>query len=148
MCIRDRWTFVIWGAIHGSLLAMERWCGKTPIYARLPAPLPTLCTFVVVLITWVFFRAESFGGSMDYLGAMFGLAQPATAAPLIAPLLYQPQYLIVMAACVLIHLLRLDTWELAQEVRPVRMAWASAAMVASALILFTQSYNPFLYFRF
>ncbi|HUS81030.1 MAG TPA: MBOAT family protein [Armatimonadota bacterium] len=143
-----QWTFVIWGAIHGSLLALERWRGKAPVYARLPGPLPTLCTFVVVLITWVFFRAESFGQSVDYLGAMFGLAQPAAAAPLVAPLLYQPQYLIVMAACVLIHLLRLDTWEAAQEIKPVRLAWAAAAMLASAAILFTQSYNPFLYFRF
>ena len=130
------------------LLAAERWRNKSPIYARLPGPLPALCTFVVVLITWVFFRAESFGQSVDYLSAMFGVAQPAAASPLITPLLYQPQYLLVMVACVVIHLLRLDTWDAAQEVRPARMAWASVAMLASAAILFTQSYNPFLYFRF
>ena len=143
-----QWTFVIWGALHGLLLAAERWRNKSPIYARLPGPLPALCTFVVVLITWVFFRAESFGQSVDYLSAMFGVAQPAAASPLITPLLYQPQYLLVMVACVVIHLLRLDTWDAAREVRPARMAWASVAMLASAAILFTQSYNPFLYFRF
>ncbi|MGD9497501.1 MAG: MBOAT family protein [Armatimonadota bacterium] len=143
-----QWTFVIWGAIHGLLLAAERWRGKQPVYARLRGPLPALCTFVIVLITWVFFRAESFGQAVAYLGAMFGLAQPAAAAPLMEPLLYQPQYLLVMAVCVLVHLLRWDTWEAAQEVRLARMAWASAAMLASAAILFTQSYNPFLYFRF
>jgi hypothetical protein len=30
----------------------------------------------------------------------------------------------------------------------VRMGWAAAAMLFSAAILFTQAYNPFLYFRF
>jgi alginate O-acetyltransferase complex protein AlgI len=140
--------FVIWGAIHGSLLAFERWRGKRAIYARLPRPLPALCTFVVVLITWVFFRAETLAGALSYTGSMLGIVEPSAASPLVGPLLYQPQYLMVMAACVLIHLLRLDTWELAQEARPKRMALASAAMVASAVILFTQSYNPFLYFRF
>ncbi|MGI5817123.1 MAG: MBOAT family O-acyltransferase [Armatimonadota bacterium] len=143
-----QWTFVIWGAIHGSLLAFERWRGKRAIYARLPRPLPALCTFVVVLITWVFFRAETLAGALSYTGSMLGIVEPSAASPLVGPLLYQPQYLMVMAACVLIHLLRLDTWELAQEARPKRMALASAAMVASAVILFTQSYNPFLYFRF
>ncbi len=143
-----QWTFVIWGAIHGSLLAFERWRGKKALYARLPGALPVLCTFVLVLITWVFFRAETFGQAVGYIGSMFALTQPTLSAPLAEPLIYQPQYLIVMAACIIIHVLRLDTWELAQEVRPVRMALASAAMVASAVILFTQSYNPFLYFRF
>jgi len=143
-----QWTFVIWGAIHGSLLALERWHGKQPIYARLPAPIPALATFVIVLFTWVFFRAESFGQSIDYIAAMFGLGQPAAAATLATPLLYQPQYLLVMAACVLVHLLRWDTWEAAQEIKPQRMAWAAAAMLFSATILFTQAYNPFLYFRF
>jgi len=143
-----QWTFVIWGAIHGSLLALERWRGKKPIYAGLPGAIPVLLTFVIVLITWVFFRAETFGAATGYLGSMFGLSQPSSASALMEPLLYQPQYLIVMAACVLIHLLRLDTWDLAQEVKPAKMAWASAAMLASAAVLFTQSYNPFLYFRF
>lgn len=143
-----QWTFVIWGALHGLLLAAERWRGKAPVYARLPGPLPALCTFVIVLITWVFFRAESFGQAIIYLGAMFGLGPSATAAPLLEPLLYQPQYLLVMAACVLIHLLRWDTWEAAQEVQSRRMISASTAMAASVAVLFTQSYNPFLYFRF
>jgi len=143
-----QWTFVIWGAIHGSLLALERWRGKNALYSRLPGALPVLCTFAVVLITWVFFRAETLGQAVGYVGSMFGVVQASTAAPLVGPLLYQPQYVLVMAACVLIHLLRLDTWELAQEARPVRMALAAAAMLASVTILFTQSYNPFLYFRF
>jgi alginate O-acetyltransferase complex protein AlgI len=143
-----QWTFVIWGAIHGLLLAAERWHGKEPIYAKLPAPIPVLATNVIVLITWVFFRAESFPQATDYLGAMFGVGQTSASASIIAPLLYQPQYLLVMAACVVIHLLRWDTWDTAQELRPVRMGWAAAAMLFSAAILFTQAYNPFLYFRF
>ena len=49
-------------------------------------------------------------------------------AALIAPLLYQPQFLIVFAACALVHLLRLDTWDLAQTMRPGRMVVAAAAL--------------------
>ncbi len=143
-----QWTFVIWGAIHGALLALERWHGKRPIYAALPAPVPALVTFVIVLITWVFFRAETFGHSVGYLGAMFGVGGPEATATLAGPLLYQPQFFLVFAACALVHLLRLDTWDVARELRPGRMALAAASIAASVAILFTQAYNPFLYFRF
>ncbi len=143
-----QWTFVIWGAIHGSLLALERWHDKRPIYSRLPGPLPALITFVIVLITWVFFRAESFGQSIDYVGAMFGVGGSEPAAALVGTLIYQPQFLIVFAACVLIHIFRLDTWDLACTLKPGRMILAAAALSVSIAILFTQAYNPFLYFRF
>ena len=33
-----QWTFVVWGAIHGGMLALERLMGKDSIYARLPSP--------------------------------------------------------------------------------------------------------------
>src|SRR5262245_30887263 len=35
------WNFVIWGALHGGLLAFERAFGKRPLYFALPAPFRT-----------------------------------------------------------------------------------------------------------
>ena len=32
------WNFVIWGAIHGFMLAFERLQGKQSYYRRLPKP--------------------------------------------------------------------------------------------------------------
>jgi alginate O-acetyltransferase complex protein AlgI len=142
------WTFVIWGTVHGVLLALERWNGKEPLYRRLPPPLRIGATFALVLITWVFFRAESLPQAITYLGAMFGLQQAGAAAALAGALLCQPQFLLVFAACALIHLFRLDTWDIAQSLRPAKIGLAGAALASSVLILFTQSYNPFLYFRF
>ena len=143
-----QWTFVIWGAVHGALLALERWNGKQPIYRRLPRPLPILLTFIVVLMTWVFFRAESLPQALSYLGAMFGLQQPGPAAPLLGALLYDPQHLLIFALCALIHFFKLDTWDAAQNLRPAKLALAGGAFACALALMFTQSYNPFLYFRF
>jgi len=60
------WNFVVWGALHGLYLAIDRSRGRAePRGARRAlrfAELPSvLCTFLVVTLTWVFFRAESFG---------------------------------------------------------------------------------------
>jgi alginate O-acetyltransferase complex protein AlgI len=143
-----QWTVVIWGAVHGTLLALERWNNKQPIYHRLPAVLGMAATFVIVLITWVFFRAETLGGATDYLAAMFGVAQTGPADMLLSSLLYQPQFLLVFALCFLVHAFKLDTWDAAQTVTPSKLALAMVLLAASLAIMFTQAYNPFLYFRF
>ena len=142
------WTFVIWGAAHGILLAAERWNGKEPLYRRLPRPLRIVGTFLIVLITWVFFRAESLPEAVAYLGSMFGVGHVGPAATLTGAVLYEPQFLLIFAICFLIHFFRLDTWDIARNPRPAKLGLAGAAIAASLAIMFTQSYNPFLYFRF
>ena len=70
------WTFVVWGALHGTLLICERSLGKRSAYERLPQVLRIGITFLLVLITWVFFRAEDLSSAISYLASMCGL-QPA-----------------------------------------------------------------------
>jgi alginate O-acetyltransferase complex protein AlgI len=54
------WTFVVWGAYHGALLAFQR---LVPTSWDRPAlrPLSVLLTFLAVCVGWVFFRAQSLG---------------------------------------------------------------------------------------
>lgn len=74
------WTFVLWGGLHGAYLAIERRCRNASAFSfphnaamRLPA---AISTFVIVTITWVFFRAHNFADAWDLLCAMAG-ANPA-----------------------------------------------------------------------
>ncbi len=61
------WTFIVWGAIHGAYLSLERAAGEG--LARLgfrgvPGPLGNLVRqvwiFLVVCLTWIFFRSQTF----------------------------------------------------------------------------------------
>jgi alginate O-acetyltransferase complex protein AlgI len=45
------WKFVVWGGLHGSMLALERRMGKQSLYHRLPAFFRTAVTFIIVLFT-------------------------------------------------------------------------------------------------
>jgi D-alanyl-lipoteichoic acid acyltransferase DltB (MBOAT superfamily) len=63
------WTFVFWGFLHGIALVIHReW---TKLGLKLPKVLALLLTFMFVNITWVFFRAESWNGSIEMLQRMF-----------------------------------------------------------------------------
>jgi len=68
------WNFVIWGAIHGSVLVAERlWREYRPKgWKPLPVWLGILLTFHIVLLGWIFFRAATFGDAIAFLGGIFG----------------------------------------------------------------------------
>jgi len=67
------WTFVIWGALHGTYLVVERVLKNkvrikvTPINGIFLA----LLTYTCVNITWVFFRAREFETAKNMIGSMF-----------------------------------------------------------------------------
>ncbi|MEZ5366126.1 MAG: MBOAT family O-acyltransferase [Bryobacterales bacterium] len=67
------WNFVIWGGLHGLYLSVERaaWGKRGGLPEPLAYPFRILFTFVLVLIAWVFFRAETFADSRYVLGEMF-----------------------------------------------------------------------------
>jgi D-alanyl-lipoteichoic acid acyltransferase DltB (MBOAT superfamily) len=72
------WTFVVWGAIHGTGLVVERlWAAWRP---GRPAAPPSwrrlagqrLLTFQVVAFAWVMFRASTFSNAAAVLARLWG----------------------------------------------------------------------------
>jgi D-alanyl-lipoteichoic acid acyltransferase DltB (MBOAT superfamily) len=66
--------FVMWGALHGTGLVLERWA--RPITDRLPDTralrlLATLAVFHFVCLAWLFFRADDFDTAVIYLRGIF-----------------------------------------------------------------------------
>ena len=67
------WTFVIWGALHGIYLVVERLL-KNKIQIKINAfngILLALLTYTLVNFTWVFFRAREFSTAMNMISSMF-----------------------------------------------------------------------------
>lgn len=64
------WTFIIWGLMHGALLATERVCGVNPKIVRHWVNwLPTL---LFVIVGWVFFRSPSVEAASSFIHGMIG----------------------------------------------------------------------------
>jgi len=143
-----QWTFVVWGAIHGAMLAFERLLGKNSFYAHAPVPLKIAFTFFILLITWVFFRAENFEVATRYLGVMFGQGIEHPTAQLL-----QAQMLRgfnVLQLCVA----GFAVWFMpnTQTILHRFVLWKAlvglALFVIAVIMMFTRGYSPFLYFQF
>ena len=142
------WNFVIWGGIHGSMLAGERMIGKNSVYRALPRALRVAITFVVVLIAWVFFRAPDLDSSVRYVAAMFGAGGTSPGAALLGATLYDTYHLIVLAACGTVVWFCRQSWDHAQEIGGVKAVCLVLLFIWASAVMFTQSFNPFIYFIF
>lgn len=143
------WNFLIWGGVHGGALAVERACRGTTLVAKTPRVLRVVCTFAVVLLVWVFFRASTLPQAVAYFACMFGLgAGPSPAAPLLAGVIYQPCYLLAISVAAIAVWVLPDTWEWTQRLSWLKVAACLLAFAVSLSVLRTQSFNPFIYFIF
>ncbi len=144
-----KWNFVVWGAYHGLLLICERWRSKTSLYSRLPWVVRVGITFVLVLLSWVLFRADDLTAALNYFAAMFGLAAVNPASVLLGAELYTPLHVLVIALAAVLVFQPVQAHEWAQ--RP--LSWARVALLLplfalSLMVMFSQAFNPFLYFQF
>jgi alginate O-acetyltransferase complex protein AlgI len=142
------WNFVIWGGIHGGMLAFERGRQRQSIYAALPKPIRIGVTFLVVTFGWVFFRASDLPAATAYLSSMFGFGHPSSQAMLISGIIHD-RYLLfswVVAAVVVWTAPQTWTWTQALTWRKAAICFALAALALGTLA--TQQSNPFIYFIF
>lgn len=142
------WTFVAWGAFHGLMLAFERMMGKKSLYAAFPRPMRIGITFVLVLISWVLFRSETLSGAMMYLGTMFGLSGFSGRSILLAGELYSPGRLTEICLCAVLVFGSIQAIDWVNRLTWVRVVAVMVLFCVGLATMFTQAFNPFLYFQF
>ena len=135
------WNFVAWGLYYGILLILEKFV-LNKLRAKLPKAVNWLTTFIIVIIGWVFFFSNSFSGAADYLGTMFGANGFATADTLF----YLLGYIVIMILGMVPAVVSFDD----NGKKPAVIKWIACILlfVLSVAFLVSESYNPFLYFRF
>jgi alginate O-acetyltransferase complex protein AlgI len=138
------WTFVIWGLIHGVAMAGERAVGRKRFYRRAPDIVKGAVTFLIVLLAWVFFRSPSVGDAGRYLASLAGFGGTPAAA-LLGGVIYKPYYLLTLGVAAAITWFGVPTPVLAERATPWRAAYSTAMLWLGLVLLFVQSYRPFLY---
>lgn len=147
------WTFVIWGLYYGTFIAFEK-LGLGKLLNKLWAPLQHIYVLLIVMIGWVFFRADNFSYSFSYLKIMFGISTPEyldyTTINYIHD--YGIYFIIGIVFCLPINqIFKLN--ELTTVRRLKISNWATPILfyllfILSVIYLINSTYNPFIYFRF
>jgi alginate O-acetyltransferase complex protein AlgI len=140
--------YLVWGGLHGALLALERARGRRALWAAAPPALQTACCFLAATLAWVFFRAADVPAALRYLGHMVGLGAVQEGAVLLGGVLYQPYYLLCLAAAALVTWLGSTSWDWTRQLGAGKAALCLLLLWMACATLFAQSFNPFIYFIF
>ena len=143
------WTFVVWGGLHGLYLSAERLLRAR--FARYrPGPLAlfgfALLTYALINITWVFFRAHSFGKAWVVLRGMFG--GNAASEPILDTVYLVTVTTIIIGIVTAHWLMRSRTLESAVARTPATLLPVVWALMAFAIVISQGTGNAFIYFQF
>ena len=165
------WTFVVWGALHGFYLWVEKLIadvrkdparsitvtpmGDVGVLGPVPEILKkknvrnfilALLTFLLINVTWVFFRAPDFGSAWKLLSAMFF---PFKDAAVLLTTLSIIKVSVIVTGMIIFHWLMRNTRVL---VVAEKLPWWLLGVIWSVLLLLLiwsqESSSSFIYFQF
>ena len=163
------WHFVIWGCLHGLYQivgdvlapARERVAALLRVNraSRAHKLFQTILTCALVVVAWVFFRADTLGQAMGYLGGMFALEGVTGSTELFSLGLDNVEWIILLCAVAVLLMFSLARYNrhetpdqfLAGWRLPLR--WLALYVLLFAIIIFGK-YGPkydkqaFIYFQF
>jgi alginate O-acetyltransferase complex protein AlgI len=143
-------TFIVWGIYHGFLLVLERFADKQ-LRWRPSGVLGVALSFLLVTIGWVLFRSPTLAAAGGYLATMFML-EPLSGEIRSVMSYLTPDICLYFAVGVFFAFAPLDRLSRLRFDRPAVMALqlglSSVSFIYSLLMLATNSFNPFIYFRF
>ncbi len=139
------WNFVLWGGLHGLYLVFERRRGvvvsSRPVAVRDVGSIVT--TFVVVSLTWVFFRAATFTEALEVFRALGRLTTSADPGHLL---------LVTVLALVMVGVdVVARTTVTSAEVmgrRPVSVGLGIGLALLALVVFSGSAARPFVYFQF
>lgn len=154
------WNFVLWGLYYGILIALEHGTFKY-VVKRTPRPVGIALTLLAVLIGWALFYQTDLTTCARQLFAMFGVVKDGAAISFVGWMDAQTLYalrtytVLPVIACVLcLPILPALERFMRQRIRLQRTAQLLSVVLLtlgvalSIMNLVSDSYNPFLYFRF
>ncbi|MDD6484140.1 MAG: MBOAT family protein [Clostridiales bacterium] len=141
-------NFVLWGIYFFVLLVLEKFVYGKPL-AKAPAPIQHIYALFFIVMGWALFYFEDFSEMGVYISYMFGGAKGILGADAASVILgYMPLMLFSAVICtpitqVIYRRMKKPGFRAAAE-----LGLCALLLVICTAALVSQSYNPFLYFRF
>lgn len=144
------WNFLAWGGFHGAFLIVERF--KFWHRFSVPALLRHVYAVVVIIFSWVIFRAESVEQVVSMYWAMLG-GNSLHVAHDAFKLLGTPHFFVFLILgalfCSPVVIVKMRGWFLKRNlISTFEVTGAVFLFFLSSIILCGHEYNPFIYFRF
>ncbi len=142
-------NFLFWGLYYGILLILEKFVWGETI-EKLPKAVQHVYALILIILGWVLFFNDSLGTSLTYFGYLFGIGTTDFTDSLTAPavMYHLPLWILGIFCCSTFSKKLLIRAEYSKKAAMAVNAGYIVLLILSVSCLITDSYNPFLYFRF
>ena len=139
------YTFLLWGMIYFAVLLVERTTGFTKKLEKLSR----VYTMSVVILAWVFFRADNITAGANYIGSMFGIGAAGFISQDLEPFI-SGIWLVFLISVIGVTPIIKKLFSALEEknITWVEPIWLTLVFAASVLEVVSATYNPFIYFNF
>ena len=153
------WNFIVWGAFHGLFITLDKvfWLKFSK---KIPIAINISINFLIVLISWVFFRSNTLHQAWAYLAKMFNIFDISNAFSYLTwGDIFSHRNLIVLVIALLISFVpafnlfkkQLHYWQ--RNIKNsnliiLKFICIISLFLLSVISLINSSFNPFIYFRF
>ena len=141
------WNFIAWGMFYGLLLIAEKYV-LSHLLDKIPTSLKHIGTMIVVMIGWIFFSSTSMAEAMDFIGALVGKGGSIIDKQALFLLSENVFAIFAMGLSAVGVFDMISTREETRVYKSLKSAMYFAIFVLSIAYLVSETYNPFLYFRF
>lgn len=153
------WNFLVWGLWHGLFIIIER-AGFQKMLNKWPGAVSQFYAFGVVVISWVFFRSPDLAYALDFLQRLFDFSTGNVSRnSYLAFFHVSPETLMLFALSILfsipsVHFIRKKIESIYDSEQYRKLLFVLNELIYFGLFVLcciyvsTDSYNPFIYFRF
>jgi len=143
----NTWNFVIWGAIHGLALGAEKYIFSLKNIKNFNI-IGTLYTFLVVLFSWVFFRAQDLSAAMTVVKKVFSFDFSTPYIGNINTLMIAVSMLTLgLLFDVFVFRKKVPLETFGSYIKPVKMTIIVSVIIVLTVLFYSTSTN-FIYFQF
>ncbi|MBR3248377.1 MAG: MBOAT family protein [Clostridiales bacterium] len=141
------WNFILWGVYYGILLILEKYV-LAGLIKKVPVILKWLVTMICVMVGWVLFSAPTLEVAIAYIAAMFGYAVSFVDSYGVFILFTNFALLVIAGLCATPLYMSLSGMLGGKKFSKVMLAVTPLLFLLCIIFMISETYNPFLYFRF
>lgn len=152
------WNFLLWGLVHGAFMAFERLWLEKKILNKAGKILPVIYTFSVTTFAWVLFETTDFQHTISFFKILFAGNTDFSGSNYLNSL-FNGEFLLIAVPSILgsfgffrwiqnILVRKFPQIETSTFTYILKIVGLLFAMIIITILLISDTYNPFIYFRF
>lgn len=148
------WTFIVWGLYFGFFIILER-AFLDKILCKIPQLFRHFYLMFVVIVGWVFFRADNIEYALSFIQRMFLIGDVSFLNPRFYIYINDIKWILLISIIMSTPIVKNALEAFCRRNNPsedvigvAQTIMLSVLFLTSIIILINVNYNPFLYFRF